>query len=70
MGAHCQVSAINTAIRSWAPSSARPLDPRQRKNSGRLSDMAALGIVILVVINILVSLVLRLLYREEKKETI
>ncbi len=35
--------------------------------TGRLSDMAALGIVILIVINILVSLVLRLLYRQEKK---
>jgi multiple sugar transport system permease protein len=38
--------------------------------TGRLSDMAALGMVILVVINILVSLVLRLLYREEKKGTV
>ncbi len=35
--------------------------------TGRLSDMAALGVVILIVINILVSLVLRLLYRQEKK---
>jgi multiple sugar transport system permease protein len=35
--------------------------------TGRLSDMAALGVVILIVINVLVSLVLRLLYREEKK---
>jgi len=37
--------------------------------TGRLSDMAALGVVILIVINVLVSLVLRLLYREEKKGT-
>jgi hypothetical protein len=36
--------------------------------TGRLSDMAALGVVILIVINILVTLVLRLLYRQEKKE--
>ena len=35
--------------------------------TGRLSDMAALGVVILIVINILVTLVLRLLYRQEKK---
>jgi multiple sugar transport system permease protein len=37
--------------------------------TGRLSDMAALGIVILIAINVLVSLVLRILYGREKKGT-
>ena len=37
--------------------------------TGRLSDMATLGIVILIAINLLVSLVLHLLYGREKKGT-
>jgi multiple sugar transport system permease protein len=35
--------------------------------TGRLSDVAALGVVLLLAINVLVSLVLRVLYRQERR---